>query len=431
MRHPTCVASVAACEGGRLQLVPRFRTDETLSSWLERFAGGYGMTVRDFTQWVGYRQSQPYEGLSRIDLDIDPPADLAPVLSRVSGLTAQVIEAQRMIPDSTLLPHLRRTYCAQCWAEEGPYRRREWASSWSLVCTHHGRLLAEKPPPRPPFEPDHEQSWLPFYRARQSWQDTGLAWQGERWRRICAALGVEPHTEFLRARLWFRGLQMLADRVIPQRRPSESSKIFPGGSTNLNSTLNTAPSTDWCIKRDLVLYASMRFRDRSLLQALDEAIPTSQLLQDRVSGDLCILVAPQVGYDIRLFAAVVAMHLWERLAGQPWRCGHSLKLERFFESQSRGHDEDWWLEKRLRQWSACRQAAGRQLFHRQDPWVLPPPWERCREVCLRFESGVVIGTRGRQLPAHWRCRWVEGKDYGIAGRPGVASGYGRVRKIVY
>lgn len=242
MRHPTCVASVAACEGGRLQLVPRFRTDETLSSWLERFAGGYGMTVRDFTQWLGYRQSQPYEGLSRIDLDIDPPADLAPVLSRVSGLTAQVIEAQRMIPDSTLLPHLRRTYCAQCWAEEGPYRRREWASSWSLVCTHHGRLLAEKPPPRPPFEPDHEQSWLPFYRARQSWQDTGLAWQGERWRRICAALGVEPHTEFLRARLWFRGLQMLADRVIPQRRPSESSKIFPGGSTNLNSTLNTAPA---------------------------------------------------------------------------------------------------------------------------------------------------------------------------------------------
>jgi len=45
MRQPTLVASVAV-RGGRLQLVPRFRTDETVSSWLERFAGGYGMTVR-------------------------------------------------------------------------------------------------------------------------------------------------------------------------------------------------------------------------------------------------------------------------------------------------------------------------------------------------------------------------------------------------
>jgi hypothetical protein len=66
-----------------------------------------------------------------------------------------------------------------------------------------------------------------------------------------------------------------------------------------------------------------------------------------------------------------------------------------------------------------------------DPWVLPPPWERCREVCLHFESGVLIGTRGHQLPAHWRCRWVEGKNYGIAGRPGVTSGNGRMSKIVY
>jgi len=103
------------------------------------------MTVRDFTQWLGYRQSQPYEGISRIDFDIDPPADLAPVLSRVSGLTAQVIESHRMIPDSTLLPHLRRTYCAPVLR---PRRARTAGVSGRaaglFVCAHHGGLLAEK-----------------------------------------------------------------------------------------------------------------------------------------------------------------------------------------------------------------------------------------------------------------------------------------------
>ena len=46
-----------------------------------------------------------------------------------------------------LRPHLRRTFCPQCWAEEGPYRRREWAHPWSLMCLRHRRLLSETPPP--------------------------------------------------------------------------------------------------------------------------------------------------------------------------------------------------------------------------------------------------------------------------------------------
>jgi hypothetical protein len=39
----------------RLDLAPRLHTDETLSSWMERFAGAYALKVRDFAEWLGYR----------------------------------------------------------------------------------------------------------------------------------------------------------------------------------------------------------------------------------------------------------------------------------------------------------------------------------------------------------------------------------------
>ena len=84
---------------GRLNLVPRLRTDETLSSWLERFASVYALTVREFAEWLGYRPLHSVYALWRIDLDASPPADFVARLSQLTGLSAQTIDAHR-IPSS-------------------------------------------------------------------------------------------------------------------------------------------------------------------------------------------------------------------------------------------------------------------------------------------------------------------------------------------
>lgn len=42
------VAKEPARARARLNLAPRLRTDETLSSWLERFAAAYGLTQGEF-----------------------------------------------------------------------------------------------------------------------------------------------------------------------------------------------------------------------------------------------------------------------------------------------------------------------------------------------------------------------------------------------
>jgi hypothetical protein len=330
------------------------------------------------------------------------------MLSRVSGLSTQVIDAHCAAPDGLLPPHLRRTFCPECWVEEGLYRRRRLTNCWLFVCVRHRRLLAERPVMKPPVSRDFEDSWLAFYEARHLWHPPAPTWRDERWERICAALGVEPRAEFLRAWLWLQELGELGG-LFRDCRPIEA-------------TLRT--------QRDLVLYALIGFHDRSVLQALDNTIPASALLQERFSGELCSIVSPEVGYDARLFAALVAMHLWERLEGRQWSCGQYQKLEAFL-GQQRSQDEDWWLEKRLRGWAPHLQAAGRKLLHREAPWVLPPPWERCREVCIRFEAGIATGTHGLRLPPDWRCGWVEGKDYGVRGRRGITGGSRRVREVVY
>ena len=420
MQQKTFVAQGPAHERGRLDLVPRLRPDETLSSWLERFAGAYGMKLRDFTQWLGYRALHSVHGGLRLDLDVSAPADLAPLLSQLTTHSAPTIEAHRMTALGKLPPHLRRAFCSQCWAEEGPYRRREWASAWSLVCTHHHRLLLEKRLPQPPFERDYEESWLQFYKTPASWRESGPSWQSGRWGSICEALGVEPRTEFLRARRWLRDLQ---ETAAPATHVPSTDGFVPSTEILCTAAVSEKPASPaltsggsvreptqepWRVKRDLVLYALMKFRDRSLLQSLDETISSTRLIQDRTTGEVCTLVTPEADYSLRLFAAVVALHLWERLIQGRWRCGHYRKLETVLARGQRWNDEDWWLERRLRAWPVRFQTTAREMFNKRDSWVLQPPWERCRHTCLLPARGTVHAGLLVQLPRDWQCHSREG-----------------------
>jgi hypothetical protein len=121
----------------RLDLTPRLHTDETLSSWMERFAGAYALKVRDFAQWLGYRPLNSVYATWCLDLHASPPTDFAVRLLQLSGLSARIIEAHRLSAVGTLAPHLRHTFCPQCWAEEWPFRRRVWANAWIFVCPRH------------------------------------------------------------------------------------------------------------------------------------------------------------------------------------------------------------------------------------------------------------------------------------------------------
>jgi hypothetical protein len=213
MQATSGVVSRPAPGWRRLDLAPRLRADETLSSWMERFAGAYALKVRDFAEWLGYRPLYSVYAAWCLDLDVSPPPDFSVQLSQLTGRSAQTIEAHRLAAAGVLAPHLRRTFCPQCWAEEGPYRRREWASAWSLVCPRHRRLLSEKPLPTPPFARGYEESWPEFYRATDLWRHLQPSWQSRCWRRICEALGVEPRAEFLHAWPWLQALAQLTASI--------------------------------------------------------------------------------------------------------------------------------------------------------------------------------------------------------------------------
>jgi len=157
------------------------------------------------------------------------------------------------------------------------------------------------------------------------------------------------------------------------------------------------------VKRDLALYCLIRFKDQALLQALDDTIPSHVLMKDRACGDICSVTIPQAPYGTRLFAAVVARHIWERLTQGRWRCIHHEKIQRFLEKPSRWNDEDWWLEQRLRTWPAHLETRARQLLQKTSLFVLQPTWERCRLYCVRPLQGVVLAGSGIQLPQGWRC----------------------------
>lgn len=181
-------------------------------------------------------------------------------------------------------------------------------------------------------------------------------------------------------------------------------------------------ASELTVKRDLTLYGLIRFKDQALLQALDGTIPTRLLMEDSIGGDICDVTIPQAPFEIRLFAAVVAQHIWERLIEGRWRCGQHEEIQRFLEKQWRWSDDDWWLEQRLRTWPAHLEAAGRQLLRKMNSFVLQPPWERCRLYCVRPLQGAVRSGFTLQLPQGWRCpfrqRWT-------------ATGQGMQRKAVY
>jgi TniQ len=379
------VAKTPAAARARLNLAPRFRHDETLSSWLERFAAAYGLKLSEFLRWLGYKNLFSY-AQPLIDLDKSPPADLAQIMRPHAGIGPEVIEQHRLVGTAILRTSLRRTFCTQCWIEDGPYRRREWANAWSLVCVRHRSLLCEKPHLQLPIAPNAEDSWTEFYESSRFWRDIPISWERESWTELCDALGINPRTEFLRAYLWLRDLQSLA-------KEGEGLRAQP----------------DWRVKRDLVIYGTIKFRAPSLLETLMPAASISHLIRS-VNPEICTLDIPKADYHTRLFASVEAMHLWERLAQGRWRCRHYRKIEAVLENPQRWNDEDWWLDRRVHDWCAVLRQAGRDLFGKQSDWAPLPPWWPCREQCTRHLPRNGGGEFGIRLPDDWQCQWAGTDD---------------------
>ncbi len=388
----------------RLNLTPRLHPGETISSWMERYAAAYGLTLREFLWWLGYPLGSRYEGPS-FDLDVAPPPDLAEVLAPHAGIYGEIIDAYRLIASTVIAPWHRRTFCPQCWSEEVPYRRRDWTDGWSLVCPAHRRLLSEKPPPRCPGTDRWEESWSEFYQDAAAWRDLRPSWQTTLWRRICETLGVDPHAEFLRAWPWLVAL----DDPPAARSHTSGFANWRGRAVDApgaQDTRSVEAQLAYGVKRDLALYTMIRFHAGSILQALDPAILSVDLITEDRAGDICSITVPHASYPIRLFGAAVARHLWVRLTEGRWRCRRSPILERYVDNARQWNDEDWWLELRICTWPAPLEAAGRDLLCKGERFVWSPPWGRCRE-CIRAAERAARATFSVDLPPYWRCRFTQ------------------------
>jgi len=393
----------------RLNLVPRWREGETLSSWLERLAGAYGLTLGEFWQWLGYPALYSY-GVSRIDLDLQPPPDLIDILEQHTGVSSHRFNQQRLAGEAVLPLRLRRTFCPRCWMQDGPYRRREWASGWALVCTRHRTLLREKPPRKIPYLPKDEDSWLELYETPQLWRDDRHPWEAPNWLRICSALAVNPRAEFLRAYPWFCELQeagvgSTANDMTGCGVASEEVAFPSGADTRAAPCVAGSPGTSraWLVQRDLVIYGLMRFHRPPLLQILDRDVDDSGLLKSWLREEGCQIVVPEADYALRLFAASVARQVWEKLTLGRWRCGAGAKIAEVLGDADRWNDEEWWLERRLYSWPDGLKQAGRQLFQKEEGWTMFPPWRPCREYCTRH---LPTGLGRMRVPSEgWRCRW--------------------------
>jgi hypothetical protein len=344
--------------------------------------------------WLGYRNMFSYGSL-RMDLDVTMPADLVEALVSHSGISREEIEAHGLSGKSVLPLASRRAFCPKCWVEEGPYRRREWASGWSLICARHQSLLCERPRLTLPLAPHAEDSWTEFYETPTLWRNSESCWENERWLDICRVLGVNPRTEATRANLGLRRLQQLAHQQFDRRAPE------PGGAPI--EPYHTPE--EWVVKRDLTIYGTLKFfgNEPSLLQTLDSRIEDMQLCSAS-HGEFCGMGTPETNYDIRVLSALVAGHVWERLARGRWRCQQGAFIEQML-PRVRWNDEDWWLERRLFSWPPMFQKAGRELFHKQDAWSQLPPWSPCRENCTRLLSRDYRGTTVIRLADSWECRW--------------------------
>ncbi len=374
----------------RLNLAPRQHEDESLSSWLERLGGCYGLTMGELLRWLGYRAAFSY-GQALIDLDVHPPRDLSGILEQHTGVPARSFDEQRLSTEGVLPIGLRRSFCPRCWVEDGPYRRREWASAWSLVCTRHRRPLREKPAIELPAARHAEDSWLAFYDTPRLWRGELNAWEEPIWIQICHALGVNPQIEFLRAYRWLRELQAGGAGV--------------GGGVRME---------DWPVRRDLAMYGVLKFRRPAILQILDPGIEASRLIQTGHRPEVCGIVTPEADYHVRLFAATVAWHVWELITRGDWRCAARAKLADALGDRNRWNDEDWWLERRLYMWPEDLKLAGRRVFRKEAGGTLLPPWAPCRDYCThhlpRGARGVIVPREG------WRCRWTASGEIHDANR---------------
>lgn len=137
--------------------------DELLSSWLVRLSGEHGLTFSDFCGAVW-----PNEGLTRLDLDLLPRADVLETLAEKTGTPMTRAEATTLAEyDGRLFIALSRQqvqwvlrrnqnrdsvttqcvfqYCPECLREdEEPYFRRQWRLALVVICPRHRLQLRDR-----------------------------------------------------------------------------------------------------------------------------------------------------------------------------------------------------------------------------------------------------------------------------------------------
>lgn len=172
-RHPGTVRVAAPGWAIPVELLP----DELLSSWLVRTALANGCDPLMFTGaiWPRWRV---WTG----DVDRYPPADRLVVVSKMSNIPVEALEASTLSPtvrrilgvlprkDSTWpwilavgARNRRRSgglqYCPVCLSEDAkPYFRLQWRLAWHTGCEKHGCQLEDRCPGcGAPIEP-HRQS---------------------------------------------------------------------------------------------------------------------------------------------------------------------------------------------------------------------------------------------------------------------------------
>ncbi len=153
----------------QLPIAPKPRTDEALSSWVERIAMFYG---GDYELGLG----TVYARAGRLPLlreaDIDTDAHMRDCVCAWTGAPAAQVPAIIDAAAVDTLPRCARlSYCPACWDEDvaaghSPYWRRRWAR-WSVVhCERHRCWLTAK---RPSPADECHVGWAPLWSTRTEW----------------------------------------------------------------------------------------------------------------------------------------------------------------------------------------------------------------------------------------------------------------------
>lgn len=141
-----------------LPYVPERRSDELLSSWLERTALWYGSSLEAFLGRAA--QATGYD-VSYAQVDVDLPTATCAYLSVQLGVSPWQLDAILLKHERDILTDGRITFCVSCWDEDvreddEPYLRRAWRSAWVLHCPVHSHWLSDRPEP---CEAGAEQLW--------------------------------------------------------------------------------------------------------------------------------------------------------------------------------------------------------------------------------------------------------------------------------